>query len=117
LGRPIVLVKISSIQGFGMNLKDALLQEVERLRLHLRHLRDIHPNERFPLQYIVLVDLQGVSIQNNVGPNSRSIQLAPSKFREDSRIFFVAFHGCDAAISWNARSRLAHDYAKKDWRE
>ncbi|KAF8837680.1 CRAL/TRIO domain-containing protein [Paxillus ammoniavirescens] len=64
LGRPIVLVKNSSIQGFGMNLKDALLQEVERLRLHLRHLRDIHTNERFPLQYIVLVDLQGVSIQN-----------------------------------------------------
>ncbi|KIK94101.1 hypothetical protein PAXRUDRAFT_828348 [Paxillus rubicundulus Ve08.2h10] len=91
LGRPIVLVKISSVQGFGMNLKDAVLQEVELLRLHLRHLRDIHTNERFPLQYIVLVDLQGVSIQKFVGPSSCRIQLSPSKFRKTFEFFSWLF--------------------------
>ncbi|KAF9227013.1 CRAL/TRIO domain-containing protein [Gyrodon lividus] len=65
LGRPMVFMKASSLPGLETSAKDALLQEVERLRLHLRHIKDLHDNnERFPLQFIVLVDLEGVLIQN-----------------------------------------------------
>ncbi|KAG9309241.1 CRAL-TRIO domain-containing protein [Chiua virens] len=63
-GRPIVFLRLASLQTLTCSIKEALLQEVERLRLHLRHVRDLHPHTgSFPLQYIVLVDLDGISIQ------------------------------------------------------
>ncbi|KAF9236354.1 CRAL-TRIO domain-containing protein [Melanogaster broomeanus] len=71
LGRPMVFVKISSLQGLEMSVRVALLQEVERLRVHLEYIKGPHDNnERFPLQYVVLVDLEGVSI-----PNFKNLEL------------------------------------------
>lgn len=66
------------------SLKDALLQEVERLRLHLRYIRD--NTGSFPLQYLVLVDLDGVSIQNYVGPKLNHILHKKSKTDINPRI-------------------------------
>ncbi|KIJ60014.1 hypothetical protein HYDPIDRAFT_32594 [Hydnomerulius pinastri MD-312] len=65
LGRPMVFMRASSLQDSVVCIKNALLQEVERLRLHLRYIRDLQDDsEKFPLQYVFVVDLQGVSIQN-----------------------------------------------------
>lgn len=77
LGHPILFLKLASLQTLSCSVKDALLQEVERLRLHLRYIRDhcAHTGS-FPFQYLLLVDLDGISIQNTVGPLSLcSIQL------------------------------------------
>ncbi|KAG6369127.1 CRAL-TRIO domain-containing protein [Boletus reticuloceps] len=64
-GRPIVFLKLTSLQSLTCSVHDVFLQEVERLRLHLRYIRDhcAHTGP-FPLQYIVLIDLDGLSIQN-----------------------------------------------------
>ncbi|KAH0828170.1 CRAL-TRIO domain-containing protein [Lanmaoa asiatica] len=64
-GRPLVFFKLASIQSLSCSVKEAFLQEVERLRLHLRYIRDHYAQPgSSPLQYLVLVDLHGVSIQN-----------------------------------------------------
>ncbi|KAH7889107.1 CRAL-TRIO domain-containing protein [Phlebopus sp. FC_14] len=70
LGRPIVFIKVAALchDSEIWNVRDALLRQVERLRLHLKSIRDLphcrREHEGFPLQYIALVDLGGVSIQN-----------------------------------------------------
>ncbi|KAG8214253.1 CRAL-TRIO domain-containing protein [Butyriboletus roseoflavus] len=64
-GRPLVFLKLASLQSLSCSIHEALLQEVERLRLHLRYIRDHYAHTgSAPLQYLVLIDLDGVSIQN-----------------------------------------------------
>ncbi|KAF8554237.1 hypothetical protein OG21DRAFT_1462921 [Imleria badia] len=66
-GRPMVFLKLASLQSSPCSAKDVILQEVERLRLHLTYIRDHYAHTgSFPLQYLVFVDLDGFSnsIQN-----------------------------------------------------
>lgn len=67
LGHPILFFKLASLQTPMCSVKNTLLQEVERLRLHLRHVSNQNAHSGFfPLQYLLLVDLEGISTQNIV---------------------------------------------------
>lgn len=65
----MLFLKLASLQTLSCSVKEALLHEVERLRLHLRYIPDRYTHSgSFLLQYLLLVDLDGTSIQNPVGP-------------------------------------------------
>lgn len=105
----MVFLKLAALHSFPCSVKDAVLQQVERLRLHLRYIRDhCVGTGAFPLQYLVLVDLDGVSIQNCVGPspfllfNRTSIRKKKLTSIQESRFVFVDLSRHHTTIPWNA---------------
>lgn len=74
-GRPIVVVKLSQLLGSPQDVRPALVQYMELLRLNLeavnreREALDVH--ERPILQYIALIDIDHISMQSVVRSQSR----------------------------------------------
>jgi hypothetical protein len=67
-GRPIVVLKVSALYGLGGS-RALLIPTMERLRAHLKQLNDDRSyfSEMQPiLQYVVILDVAGLSIQNIV---------------------------------------------------
>jgi hypothetical protein len=67
LGRPVVLIKLSNVQGTAADIKQHILSRFERLRLSLVSLNAESNSEDPILQYIVIVDLAnagGMSLVN-----------------------------------------------------
>ncbi|KAH7924238.1 CRAL/TRIO domain-containing protein [Leucogyrophana mollusca] len=64
-GRPLVILKVSILDALGQDAKEALLPAIERLRLHLRSINAHRDSiELFALQFVFLVDLEGVTLQS-----------------------------------------------------
>ena len=71
-GRPIIAMKISELGKSPITIKEQFIPTLERLRLHLKKLnswserRDAGPAMCPVFQFIVLLDLEGTSIQSIV---------------------------------------------------
>jgi hypothetical protein len=66
-GRPIVLFKVSDLKDISEDVRGQLMYTMDCLRRHLKSLNDDRPHDHDPvLQYVVLLDLSGLSIQNIV---------------------------------------------------
>ena len=68
LGRPILFIEVVAFNESTDDFKPHIIQGFERLRGHLVELNDIsEPNTLRPvLQYVVLLDLKGLSMQSLV---------------------------------------------------
>lgn len=68
-GRPIIVLKISGLKDTGGsdNFKRLLIPMMDRLQRHLRELNSDDKKENRPiLQYVILLDLEDVSMQDVV---------------------------------------------------
>lgn len=67
-GRPVLVVDVAAPSENTNALKPYILQAFERLRVHLKKLfDDAGPRKNHPpLQYVILLDLKAVSLQNIV---------------------------------------------------
>src|SRR5438477_5556754 len=68
-GRPIILLRVSDLLGLAGNMKDMFIPTMERLREHLKQFNDdrLFFGETQPvLQYVVLLDVAGLSIRSIV---------------------------------------------------
>jgi hypothetical protein len=65
LGRPIVVIKVSTLSDVSENLKDVITPAMDHLREHLKNLNDsqTHGTTDPVLQYVVLLDVSGLSVQ------------------------------------------------------
>ncbi|KAG0701266.1 CRAL-TRIO domain-containing protein [Suillus ampliporus] len=67
LGRPLVFLQLSELLTCEQTMMDGFLISLERLRIHLRSLNalnDKYANHEIILQCVVVVDLEGLSIQS-----------------------------------------------------
>lgn len=65
-GRPIIQFKVSALNDISETLKDLLIHTMDNLRARLRSINDnrSRDGDTSPiLQYVVLLDLSGLSIQ------------------------------------------------------
>lgn len=75
LGRPLVLVKLSNVQGTAAEIKQHVLSNFERLRLHLFSLNDESQFEEPLLQCVFIVDVANAGGMNVVSASDLRISL------------------------------------------
>ncbi|KAH9892750.1 CRAL/TRIO domain-containing protein [Cubamyces lactineus] len=67
-GRPVIVVRLAQLFQFSGDVRDALVHYMERLRLNLQSMNRVDAREdgnRTPiLQYMALLDIGGISVQN-----------------------------------------------------
>ncbi|KAI0645871.1 CRAL-TRIO domain-containing protein [Trametes meyenii] len=67
-GRPIVVVKLAELFDYSGDVREAVIQFTELMRLNLeemnRHRAEEEESSRPILQYVVLMDIGGISVQN-----------------------------------------------------
>ncbi|PFH49760.1 hypothetical protein AMATHDRAFT_76020 [Amanita thiersii Skay4041] len=64
LGRPIVIMRMLAFSQNSDSIKPVILHAFEKLRLNLKELNDSLNNRDPALQYMVLLDLDGLLLQN-----------------------------------------------------
>ncbi|OBZ70667.1 hypothetical protein A0H81_09354 [Grifola frondosa] len=66
-GRPILVLKLAHVLGSTTDSKNVFIHYMELLRLHLEQLNSVRKDEEMAtqpvLQYVVLLDIQGISMQ------------------------------------------------------
>ncbi|KAI0335044.1 CRAL/TRIO domain-containing protein [Cubamyces sp. BRFM 1775] len=67
-GRPVIVVRLAQLFQFSGDVREALVHYMERLRLNLQLMNRVDAREdgnRMPiLQYVALLDIGGISVQN-----------------------------------------------------
>jgi retinaldehyde-binding protein 1 len=76
-GRPIILLKVADLMDLSDMARDMFIPTMEVLRCHLQQLNDdrMFFGESQPLlQYVVILDVAGLSIRSIVSPLVAAIQ-------------------------------------------
>lgn len=106
-GRPILVLRMNPIAEDVLSKKQSIfVYAFEKLRLHLKRQYDVSPDDNPTLQYVVLLDLNELSLQSIVsapstdryGPVLYKVTLGPGLVHMDSE-------GDDSPFSWDDRGR------------
>jgi len=112
LGRPVVLVRLSNVQGTAAEIKQYIISRFEHLRLALFDHNCSLPESEDPiLQYIFIVDIAnagGMNVATEVVPWLVS-NISPNYHGITSSIYIVNYSMFYSGI-WNLAKRIISQY-------
>jgi len=111
LGRPVVLVKLSNVQGTAEELKRYVIIRFEELRVKIKALNDESDNGEPILQYALIIDIAnagGMTLASDLGPWLVK-NIPPNYHGITGSIYFVNYSMFYSGI-WALAKRIVPQY-------